>query len=255
LREPNLGKTNPCVSPLYLLAICFTPSCGLIYISNANPACSCVYICKLQFHPIHPPLGDYQVQSRHVFGHAVYASAPRSGRDPMLPRGPQPTARDVSLRAEPDVRPLGHAASALIADKPRRLSTPLAGDVPPQHLMSLVHSTSRRCVDSHLMCPVHSADRRRACPFRWQTVCPCYGIHCAHHHLRVTEEAAQDINTMCAMDIRAPEDLLGDTSIGYFHMYSLRFAPGPTYRGSASLYVPPLSYKMEGTRRYKADPT
>jgi hypothetical protein len=28
-------------------------------ICNANPACSCVYICKFQFRPIHPPLGDY----------------------------------------------------------------------------------------------------------------------------------------------------------------------------------------------------
>jgi hypothetical protein len=25
-----------------------------------TPACSCVYICKFQFRPIHPPLGDYQ---------------------------------------------------------------------------------------------------------------------------------------------------------------------------------------------------
>jgi hypothetical protein len=32
---------------------------------------------------------------------------------------------------------------------------------------------------------------------------------------------------------------------------SFRFAPGPTCRGSASLYVPPLSYKREGTQRYK----
>jgi hypothetical protein len=55
LREPNLGKTNPCVSPLYSLAICFTPSRGLGFISNANPACSCVYIWKFQFRPIHPP--------------------------------------------------------------------------------------------------------------------------------------------------------------------------------------------------------
>jgi hypothetical protein len=47
-------------------------------------------------------------------------------------------------------------------------------------------------------------------------------------------------------------DLLGDTGIGYFYMYSLRFAPGPTCRGSASLYVPPLGYKREGTQRYKA---
>jgi hypothetical protein len=27
------------------------------------PACSCVYICKFQFCPIHPPLGDYQLQA------------------------------------------------------------------------------------------------------------------------------------------------------------------------------------------------
>jgi hypothetical protein len=47
-------------------------------------------------------------------------------------------------------------------------------------------------------------------------------------------------------------DLLGDTGIGYFYMYSLRFAPGPICRGSAPLYVPPLSYKREDTRRYKA---
>jgi hypothetical protein len=33
---------------------------------------------------------------------------------------------------------------------------------------------------------------------------------------------------------------------------SFHFAPGPTCRGSVSLYVPPLSYKREGTRRYKA---
>jgi hypothetical protein len=30
---------------------------------------------------------------------------------------------------------------------------------------------------------------------------------------------------------------------------SLHFAPGPTCRGSVSLYVPPLSYKREGTLR------
>jgi hypothetical protein len=33
-----------------------------------------------------------------------------------------PTVRDVSQRAEPDVRPLGRASSAFIADKVRRLS-------------------------------------------------------------------------------------------------------------------------------------
>jgi hypothetical protein len=44
-----------------------------------------------------------------------------------------PTTCDVSQRVEPNVRPLGRAASAFNADKARRLSIPLAGDVPHQH--------------------------------------------------------------------------------------------------------------------------
>jgi hypothetical protein len=67
-----------------------------------------------------------------------------------------PTTRDVSQRAEPDVRPLGHETSTFIADKARRLSIPLAGDVPPQHLMSPIHSTDRRCAASafNVPCPL-----------------------------------------------------------------------------------------------------
>jgi hypothetical protein len=56
-------------------------------------------------------------------------------------------ACDVSRQTEPDVRPLGRAVSAFIAEKTCRLSILLTGDVPPQHLM----------------CPVHSAGRRRPC--------------------------------------------------------------------------------------------
>jgi hypothetical protein len=55
-----------------------------------------------------------------------------------------PIARDVSQRAEPDVRPLGHAISAFIVENTRRLSALLTGDVPPRHLMCLVHSAGRR---------------------------------------------------------------------------------------------------------------
>jgi hypothetical protein len=44
-------------------------------------------------------------------------------------------ARDVSQRAEPDVRPLGRAVSSFIAERMRRLSTLMTGDVPPQHLL------------------------------------------------------------------------------------------------------------------------
>jgi hypothetical protein len=34
-------------------------------------------------------------------------------------------------------------------------------------------------------------------------------------------------------------------------MYFFHYAPGPAYRGSASLYVPPLNYKREDTQHYK----
>jgi hypothetical protein len=53
-------------------------------------------------------------------------------------------ARDVSQRAELDVRPLGRAVSAFIAERTRRLSTLLTCDVPSQHLMRPVHSAGRR---------------------------------------------------------------------------------------------------------------
>jgi hypothetical protein len=75
-----------------------------------------------------------------------------------------PTARDVSQRVVPDVRPPGYAAPAFIADKARRLTS----DVPPRHLMRHVRSAVRRR-------PVHSTGKQCAtsafnetCPFRWQ---------------------------------------------------------------------------------------
>jgi hypothetical protein len=106
--------------------------------------------------------------------------------------------RDVSQWAEPDVRPLGYAVSAFIVDKARRLSIPLADDVPPRHLMSPVHSTCRQCVAFAFNEPypfrrqaMTSPFRwRRACPFRWQAVRPYCRVHCAHHDSRVTEEIA-----------------------------------------------------------------
>jgi hypothetical protein len=64
----------------------------------------------------------------------------------------------------------------------------------------------------------------------------------------------QDINTVYATDIMALRDLLGSTGIEYFYMSSLRFAPRPTCRSSAPLYVPPSSYKREGTRQVRLRP-
>jgi hypothetical protein len=111
-----------------------------------------------------------------------------------------PTARDVSRRAEPDVRPPGYAALAFIADKARRLSVPLTGDAPPQHLMSPVYSAGRDVPPRHLMCPIHSTGRRRAFPFRWQAVRPCCGVHCAHHHSYVARETS--VARQCYADRR-----------------------------------------------------
>jgi hypothetical protein len=73
------------------------------------------------------------------------------------------TARDVSQRTEPDVRPLGYATSAFIADKARRLSIPLAGGVPPLYLLRPVHSAGRqRPVHSAGGVPIHSTGRQHA---------------------------------------------------------------------------------------------
>jgi hypothetical protein len=127
------------------------------------------------------------------------------------------------------------------------MSIPLAGDVPPQHLMCHVHSADRRRPGHPAGgVPVHSVGRQYA-------RAAAYTMFIMTRTL--SRRQPRDINTIWTTDIMALGDLLGDTGIGYFDMYSLRFAPRPTCQGSAPLYVPPLSYKMEGTRRYKADPT
>jgi hypothetical protein len=104
--------------------------------------------------------GQAGVQSRHVSGpyRIRLCSPPRRRPNAVV----WPTARDVIQRAEPGVGPQGCTASAFIADKARCLSIPLAGGVPPLHLLSPVHSTGRRCAASAFNEP---------CPFRWQAMC------------------------------------------------------------------------------------
>jgi hypothetical protein len=90
--------------------------------------------------------GQTRVKSRHVSGpYRIRFCSPLRRRPDAAT---WPTARDV--------RPLGRATFAFIADKPRRLSTLLAGDVPPQHLMCPVHSAGRRCAAStfNMPCPL-----------------------------------------------------------------------------------------------------
>jgi hypothetical protein len=88
-----------------------------------------------------------------------YCSPPRRRPDAAT----WTVTRDVSQRAEPDVRPLGRASSAFIVEKTRRLYIPLTGDVPPQHLMCPVHSAGRRRLGHPVGgVPVQSIDKQYA---------------------------------------------------------------------------------------------
>jgi hypothetical protein len=61
LREPNLGKTNPCVTLHYLLAICFAPSLADLFIFLTLTRLVVVFIfVNFSFALFTPPLGDYQ---------------------------------------------------------------------------------------------------------------------------------------------------------------------------------------------------
>jgi hypothetical protein len=108
------------------------------------------------------------------------------------------------------------------------------------------------------MCPVHSADRRR--PGHLTGGVPVHSVGRQYAHAaacavlimtRVYQGSCGGISTLYATDIMALGVHPDVTGISCF----LPFVPGSTCRGSVSLYVPPLSYKREGTRRYKADPT
>jgi hypothetical protein len=89
--------------------------------------------------------GQAKVQYRHV--PRLY---PVRFHSPLRRRPDAATwtaAHDISQRTEPDVRPLGRAANAFITERTRHLSIPLTGDVPPRHLICPVHSAGRRRPD------------------------------------------------------------------------------------------------------------
>jgi hypothetical protein len=175
--------------------------------------------------------GQAGVWSRHVSGpYRVRICSPLRRRPDAVT---WPIARDVSQRTEPDIRSLGRAVAAFIADKARRLSIPLAGDVSPRHLMSPIHSTGRRCVASAFNVP---------CPLRWQAATrpsrsgvPVHSIgrqyaRAAAYTVPIVTRALprkqlRDINTICTTYIMALGDLLGDTGIGYFYNVFPPFCP------------------------------
>jgi hypothetical protein len=82
------------------------------------------------------------------------------------------TVHDVGQRVGHDVRVLDRVASTFIAERTRRLSTLLTGDVPPRHLLRPIHSAGRRR-QSH---PANGAPVQ----FVAETVRPCCTVHCTH---------------------------------------------------------------------------
>jgi hypothetical protein len=149
-------------------------------------------------------------------------------------------ARDISQWAGPDVRPLSRAVSTFIVERTRRLPTLLTGDVPPQHLM----------------CPVHSAGRRRQGH-------PADGAHvqsivkqCARAAWCTVSIIPYTRSFPCTLMLRRSR-LSGHKKIAPVanissSKYYIRDVPGPTCRGSVPLYMPPLAIKRGGMQCYRA---
>jgi hypothetical protein len=153
-----------------------------------------------------------------------------------------PTTRDVRQPTEPVIRPLGYVTSAFIEDKARRLSIPLAGSVPPLHLLRPIHSAGGDLSILQAAClPIPLAGSTSILPRA-----PRSSL------LARYQGSSRHISILCGLRTSwRPEIAQALLALVTPTMYSFHYAPRPTCRGSASLYVPPLSYKKEGTQRYK----
>jgi hypothetical protein len=134
-------------------------------------------------------------------------------------------------------------ASSFFEDKARRLSIPLIGGVSPSYLLRHVHSAGRRR-------PVHSAG---GMPVRCTGRRHAHTVACTTPIIaRMYQGSSRRISILCGLRTSGRLEIAQATlALVTPRMFSFHYAPGPTCRGSASLYVPPLSYKREGTQRYK----
>jgi hypothetical protein len=135
-----------------------------------------------------------------------------------------PTARDVSQRAEPDVRPLGRAVAAFIADKARRMSIRLADSdqaIPQAACLSIPLAGSTPVLRRTLCSSSHARYQGSSAGYQ-------YYMHYGHYG-----------------DRRSPRRY----NISYFPP----FCPWAHMSGLSILVRAPLSYKREGTRCYKAE--
>jgi hypothetical protein len=137
-----------------------------------------------------------------------------------------------------DVRALGHVISPFIAEGTRRLSALLTGDVPPRHLMRLVHSAGRRRQGRPADgAPVQSLVKQCARAVRRTVLTiPCTRSFPCTPRIRRSRMSGR-------------EKIAPATNICSSKCY-IHYVPGPTCRGSVPLCMPPVSYKRGGMRRY-----
>jgi hypothetical protein len=149
--------------------------------------------------------------------------------------------RDISQRAEPDVRPIQACSLCIYCGEDAPLASTLTGDVPSQHLMRPVQSTGRRRQG-------HPADGAPV-----QSV----GKQCARAERRTVFIIPSTRSFPCTPRIRRTrasghEKLAPAANIRSSKRYIL-YVPGPTCRGPVPLCMPPFSYKRGGMLRYKSD--
>jgi hypothetical protein len=148
-------------------------------------------------------------------------------------------AHDISQWVEPDVSPLKPRSLCIYCGEDTPHATTLTGDVPSQHLM----------------CPIHSAGRRRQGHPADNAPDQSVGKQCARA-VRRTVLIIPSTRSFPSMPRIRRSRMSGHKKIApaanicsskcYIH-----YVPGPTCRGSVPLCMPPFSYKRGGMRRYK----
>jgi hypothetical protein len=142
-------------------------------------------------------------------------------------------ARDISQRAEPDVRPL----------KPRGLCIYCGGDAPPATMLT------NDVPSQHLMCPVHSAGRRhQSHPVDGAPV-QCVVKQCARAMRRTVLIIPYTRSFSCTPKIRrsrmSGREKIAPAANTCSSKCYIHYVPRPTCRGLVPLCMPPSSIKGE----------